>query len=182
MLLMVRTLPFFVSLLVLISPARSNAQSFVLHGSAGPTLFDRGHSLAAGIGFSPISRITVSFDVARTHLSSRLRSDGRGGTAGFRGGTLTTGAAELRVSLFPHDRVGPYGIAGFAMGVSKPNVNDMFPDPVTNDVRAAFFGGGISVPIRRNLNIFGDVRAMVGSEAGELLAVSIILGGVTYRF
>ena len=179
---MVRALPFFVSLLVLACPATGNAQSFVLHGSAGPTIFDRGHSLAVGMGFSPTSRVTVSFDVNQTHLSSRLRSDGRGGIAGFRGGRLTTGAAELRVSVFRHDRIGPYGIAGFAVGVSKPNVNDMFPDPVSNDVRAAFFGGGLSVPIRTGLNIFADMRTMVGSEAGELLAVSLVRGGITYRF
>jgi hypothetical protein len=103
----------------------------VLQGSAGPTLIDNGYSLAGGIGVSPTSHLTVLFDVERTHLSSRSRSDGRGGFAGFRGGTLTLGSAQLRVTPFGRDRIGPYGLVGFAAGVSRPNVNEMFPDPVT---------------------------------------------------
>ena len=80
-----RIIPGLLFLLLLATPWVANAQSFVLQGSAGPTLIDSGYSLAGGIGFSPASRLTVLFDVERTHLASRLRSDGRGGFAGFRG-------------------------------------------------------------------------------------------------
>ena len=124
------------------TPGIARAQSFVLHGSAGPTLFDSGYSLAGGIGYSPTSHLTLLFDVEQTHLSSRLSSDGRGGFSGFRGGTLTLGSAQLRVAPFGRNRVGPYGLVGFAAGVSRPNVNDMFPNPVTNDVRAIFSAAG----------------------------------------
>jgi hypothetical protein len=172
----------FLSLLLLMCPRIVSGQSFLLHGSAGPTLVDSGHSLAAGIGFSPASRVTISLDVERTHLSSRTRSDGQGGVSGFRGGTLTLGTAQLRVSLFGRDRVGPYGFAGFAAGASRPNVNELFPNSVTNDVRAMFFGGGIHVPLKERLTLFADGRMMIGAEAGELLAVVPIRAGIAWRF
>jgi hypothetical protein len=171
-----------VFLVLLATGSAASAQSLVLHGSAGPTLIDSGYSLAGGIGFSPTSHLTVLFDVERTYLSSRLRSDGRDGFAGFRGGTLTLGSAQLRATPFGRDRVGPYGLVGFAAGVSRPNVNELFPDPVTNDVRAMFFGGGIHVPLKERLSLFADGRMMIGAEAGELLAVAPIRIGVAWRF
>ena len=177
-----RVIRSLVLVLLIATPRFASAQSFVLQGSAGPTLIDSGYSLAAGIGFSPTSYLTVSFDLERTHLSSQLTSDGRGGFAGFRGGTLTLGSAQLRVTPFGHDRIGPYGLVGFAAGVSHPNVNEMFPDPVTNDVRAIFFGGGIHVPLQERLSLFADGRMMIGAEAGELLAVAPIRAGVAWRF
>lgn len=177
-----RIISGLVLLLLLATPWVASAQSFVLHGSAGPTLVDSGYSVAGGIGFSPASRLAVLFDMERTHLSSRLSSDGRGGVSGFRGGTLTMGSAQLRVTPFGHDRVGPYGLVGFAAGVSRPNVNELFPDPVTNNVRAVFFGGGIHVPIKERVSFFADGRMMIGAEAGELLAVAPIRAGVAWRF
>ena len=176
-----RVIPVLLSLL-LASPSIAGAQSLLLHGSAGPTLIDNGYSLAGGFGFSPTSHVAVLFDVERTHLSSRLRSDGRGGFAGFRGGTLTLGSTQLRITPLGRDRVGPYGLVGFAAGVSHPNVNELFPDPVTNDVRAIFFGGGIHVPLKERVSLFADGRMMIGAEAGELLAVAPIRAGVAWRF
>ena len=169
-------------LLLLAGPPIASGQSFVLQGSGGPTLLESGYSLAGGLGFSPGSRVTVLVDVERTHLSSQVTTDGRGGVSGFRGGTLTLVAAQLRVTPLGHDRVGPYGLAGFAAGVSRPNVTELFPDRVTNDVRAIFFGGGIHVPLNERIGLFADGRMMVGTEAGELLAVAPLRAGVALRF
>ncbi len=162
------------------APARG--QSFVVQGSAGPTLVDRGYSLAGGVGWSPWSRVTVSLNAERTHLASTERRDGRGYTSRFRGGTLTLAAAELRLSLFPHDRVTPYVLAGYAIGVSQPNVTDAFPGRVTNDVRAVFAGGGVHVPVRPHLSLFADARIMLGDEANEVFAVAPLRAGVSWRF
>ena len=177
-----RVIAALLSLLLLACPAMASAQSFELHGSAGPTLVDTGYSLAAGIGFSPASHVTVGLDVERTHLASQLRTDGRGGLVGSRGGTLTLVAPQLRVTLFGHNRVGPYGLAGFAAGVSTPKVNELFPERVTNDVRAIFFGGGVHVPFNERLSLIIDGRMIIGGEAGELLAVAPIRAGVIWRF
>ena len=59
-------------------------------------------------------------------------------------GWLSWVPVELRVSLFGRDRITPYALAGFAAGRSGPNVNDIFPTPVVNDVRAPFAGGRLS--------------------------------------
>ena len=95
-----RVVPGLMCLLVLAGPRLAIGQPFVLHGSAGPTLIDTGYSVAAGVGFSPASHVTILLDFERTHLSSRLQSDGRGGLAGFRGGTLNlaTGGFMSRFS------------------------------------------------------------------------------------
>jgi hypothetical protein len=177
-----RIIHVVVSLLLLTFPSFASAQSFAVQASAGPTLFDPGYSLNAGVGFLPTSHLAVLFDVERTHLSSRSSGDGRGGFSSFRGGTLTMAAAQLRVTPFGNDRVGPYGLVGVAAGVSRPNVNEAFPDPVTNDARAFVFGGGIHVPLKERFSIFADGRMMIGSEAGELLAVAPLRAGVAWRF
>ena len=92
------------------------------------------------------------------------------------------GTAELRVTLLGRNRITPYGLAGLGAGVSRPNVNEIFPEPRTNGVRAIFFGGGIHVPLRQQLSLFADARVMVGAEAGELLAVAPLRAGLAWRF
>ncbi len=179
-----RVIPAVLTVLVVVSPASVSGQTFDLHGSGGPTVTDPGYSLAAGLGFSPTSRVTAMVDVERTHLPSRIRTYPDGGTSAFRGGTLTLGAAALCVSLLGRDRVGPYVLGGLAAGVSRPNVTDTFPTQVTNEVWAPFFGGGIQVPLRDRVTFFADVRMMlvVGKEADELFAVVPIRGGIAWRF
>ncbi|NOT25009.1 MAG: hypothetical protein HOP16_02800 [Acidobacteria bacterium] len=163
-------------------PSAAHAQSFAVHASAGPTLIDSGYSLAAGVGFFPDSPLAILVGVERTHLSTETSAEGRDSFSTFRGGTLTLAAAELRVAPFGRDRVGPYGLVGFAAGRSRPNVNAQFPESVTNDVRAALFGGGLYVPLGARASLFADGRLMIGSEGGELLAVAPIRIGLAWRF
>jgi hypothetical protein len=165
-------------------PALANGQSFQLQGSAGPTIIDAGHSVAAGVGVTAGSRVSFLFGVERTHISSQVRSVDFGrGSSVFRGGTFTLAAAEMQVGLLGRDRIGPYALAGFAAGVSRPNVNDSFPDPVTNDVRAIFFGGGVHVPVGDRLSIFADGRFLFGEEGDDGIAAALpIRGGVAWRF
>lgn len=145
---------------------------------------DAGYSVAAGVGFSPTSRLTFLVDVERTHLSTQVETDPRGSITTFRGGAVTLGTAALRVSVFGLDRIGPYAIAGFGAGVSKPHVTPTFPTRVTNNVYAPFVGGGFQVPLNDRLTIFADGRMMlvVGTESDELLGVAPIRAGVTWRF
>jgi hypothetical protein len=167
---------------MLLVASTASGQSVVLQGSAGPTIADSGHSVAAAIGFSPFSRLTVLLGAERDHLASRFTSDGRGGSSAFRGGTFTFGSGELQLSLRDRDHASPYVLGGFGMGVSRPNVNDRFPDPVTNNVRALFLGGGIRVPLGRRISVFGDIRMIVGDEANELLAIVPVRAGLAWRF
>ena len=174
-----------VSLLLSVGDAVASAQSLApsvsIQAGGGPTLVDRGHHLSAAFGFSPLSRVTLFLDVERTHLSSRItRTDHSSST--FRGGTMTAVSGEVRVGLWPADRVTPYALAGFGAGTSRPTVNDVFPDRVTNDVRFVSFGGGLHVPLRDRLSVFGDVRMLIGAEAGELLALVPVRAGLAWRF
>jgi hypothetical protein len=83
----------------------------------------------------------------------------------------------------PGARIRPYGLAGLAVGASRPTVNARYPEAVTNDVRAIFFGGGLAVPVGPRLTIFGDARMMVGAEGVEgIVAVVPLRAGLAWRF
>lgn len=160
----------------------ASGQSFEIYGSAGPTITDKGYSVAAGVGVSPTSRLTLLGSIERTHLSSRSRRDANS-TSYFRGGTYLLGSGELRFAPRGHDHVGPFVVGGFAAGVSRPNVNDVFPAPVTNAARALFVGGGVLVPLGPRFTAFADARMMFGAEGIEgIVAVAPVRAGVAWRF
>jgi hypothetical protein len=162
--------------------ARAGLDRFSLQVGAGPLVNSGGHSLSAAFGFSPVSRVDLMVNVERDHLPFQREtfSDGLSIT---RGGTLTSVSGEVRASVFPPHRVSPYGLAGIGGGVSRPTVNDAFPDPVKNDLRVVYFGGGLRVPIRSGLSVFGDARAMLTLEGGDgILGVWPVRAGVAWRF
>jgi hypothetical protein len=143
-----------------------------------------GYSLAAGVGFSPTSRLTFVFSGERTHLSSQFRTYPEGFTAAFRGGTLTLAAGEMQFAILGRHRVGPYVLTGLAAGVSRPNVTPIFRTPVTNEVLASFFGGGMLFPLGNKVAVFADARMMLafGTRSDELIAVVPIRGGIAWHF
>lgn len=146
--------------------ARSGLDRFTVQVGAGPLLQSGGHSLSAAFGFSPISHLDLVVNVERDHLPFQ-RETFTGGYSITRGGTLTTVSGEVRASLFPPHRVSPYGFAGMGGGVSRPTVNEAFPTPLENDLRAVYFGGGVRVPVRGGLTIFGDARVMMALEGRD---------------
>ena len=179
-------------LLLLLSPkvvtgqtpdtAGAGLDRFSLQVGAGPLLNRGGHTLSAAFGFSPISRVDLVVNVERDHLPFQRDtfSDGFGIT---RGGTLTSVSGEVRASVFPPHRVSPYGFAGIGGGVSRPTVNATFPNPVENDLRVVYVGGGVRVPIRNGLSVFGDARAMLTVEGGDgLFDGWPVRAGVAWRF
>jgi hypothetical protein len=181
----VRIIPVVMTLLFLASsPAVAVGQTFAVHGSGGPTLSDPGYSLAAGVGLSPMSHLTFLVDIERTHFPSRIETYEGGVTAAFRGGTFTLVAPALRVSVLGNDRVGPYGLVGLAGGVSRPNVTDLFPSRVSDEVVAPFFGGGFQVPLEKHLAFFAEARMMlaVGTDADAVYAIAPFRAGVAWRF
>jgi len=180
----VRRILTFAAALFLLGPAAASGQSFQLQAAAGPTIIDTGYSLAAGGGVTAGSRVSILLDWERTHIASDIRHDEQGRViSASRGGTLTMAAAELRIGFLPRNRVGPYGLVGLAAGVSRPNVNDTFPEPVTNDAGAIFFGGGVHVPLGEHLSIFADARLIVGAEGDDgIVGVAPIRAGLAWRF
>ena len=188
----IRTLTVAPLLLLLMSPQLVNGQTpdsagagldrFSLQVGAGPLLNSGGHTVSAAFGFSPISRLDLVVQVERNHLPFE-RDTFSDGFSITRGGTLTSVSGEVRASVFPPDRVSPYGLAGIGGGLSRPTVNDAFPDPVENDLRVVYFGGGVRIPIRNGLSVFGDARAMLALEGGDgIMGVWPVRAGVAWRF
>lgn len=188
----IRSLTVAPLLLLVLSPQVGTGQTqdragagfdrFSLQVGAGPLLNSGGHTLSAAFGFSPISRLDLVVQVERNHLPFQ-RDTFSDGFSITRGGTLTAVSGELRASVFPPDRVSPYGLAGIGGGVSRPTVNDAFPDPVENDLRVVYFGGGVRVPIRNGVSVFGDARAMLALEGGDgIMGVWPVRAGVAWRF
>ena len=155
-----------------------------IQAAGGPTVIDEGYHVSGAVGFSPTSRITLLLDVERTHVFSR--STFRDGVSSkFRGGTLTSVAGEFRVSLFPHDRITPYGFVGLGAGHSRPNVNELFPNPGNNaDMRVGFAGAGIHAPIGAHASAFADGRLLIGAgtEADSFMGAVPIRIGLSWRF
>jgi len=131
---------------------------------------------------SPTSRLTLLGSVERTHLSSQSRRDGNS-ISYVRGGTYLLGSGELRFAPRGRDRVGPFVVGGFAAGISRPNVSDVFPTTVTNAARALFGGGGLLVPLGAQFTAFADVRMLIGAEGIEgIVAVAPVRAGVAWHF
>jgi hypothetical protein len=153
-----------------------------LRAAAGPTLIGGGNVLSAAFGYSPASRLELLLNVERTHLPFQLERfpDGYSAT---RGGTMAFVSGELRLALLPADRVSPFAMVGVGGGVSRPNVNDEFPDRVRNDLRVLYLGGGVRVPLRRGFSLLGDVRAMLALEGYDgVLGLWPVRAGLAWRF
>ena len=75
-----------------------------------------------------------------------------------RGGTEQFVSAELRYGFFPGKRVSPYVLGGTGRGISRPNVNDFFPDKKKRGIQVLYYGGGVRIPVRPRL----DVRRCAG--------------------
>jgi hypothetical protein len=169
------------------APAPTDAESerrpqLSLQLAAGPTLIQRGNVLSAAFGYSPASLLELVLNVERNHLSFRLHPF-NGGYSATRGGTMTFVSGELRLAFLPMDGVSPFAVAGVGGGVARPNVNAEFPDRVRNDVRVAYFGAGVQVPLRRRLSLFGDARIIIATENDESVsAVWPLRTGVAWRF
>jgi hypothetical protein len=162
--------------------AREGRERLSLQAAAGSHLIGGGHVVSAAFGYSPASRLELLLNVERNHLPFQLKhfADGYSTT---RGGTMTFVSGELRLALLPVDRVSPFVMAGVGGGVSRPNVNAQFPDPVRNGLRVLYVGGGVRVPLRRGLSLCGDARATLALEGNDgILAVWPVRAGVAWRF
>jgi hypothetical protein len=178
-------------LLLLLSPAlvmgqTSNSGSpgrFSVQFGAGSLVNSGGgHTLSTALAFSPASRVDLVVAVERSQLPFQRETFG-GGFSVTRGGTLTFVSGEVRAALFPPDRVSPYGLAGLGGGISRPTVNEAFPVAVEHDLRVVYVGGGVRVPLRGGLSVFGDARAMLALEGDEgILGVWPVRAGAAWRF
>jgi hypothetical protein len=106
------------------------------------------------------------------------------GYAATRGATIRFVTGEFRYVPITYKRLSPYVVAGIGRGVSRPNVNQFFPVPVTHDVMLAFPGFGARVRLAEHLDAFADLRLMFVSRPGEPDAgvLGPLRGGLAWRF
>ncbi len=157
-------------------------ERFSVQAAAGPTLRGGGHALSASFGYAPASRLELIVSVERIHLPFEVTPLPRG-VSTTRGGTMTFVSGELRVAFLPPERVWPFALAGVGAGVSRPTVNDQFPDVVKNDLRVLYVGGGVRVALGGGVGVWGDARAMLALEGNDgVMAVWPVRAGLTWRF
>jgi hypothetical protein len=168
------------ALLLFITPAVAAAQDSIVSvvASAGPTLYDRGRSISAGIAFNVVPELSMVATVQRDHLDARVTAQST-----FRGGTLTTVSTEARYEPLARARVSPFGVLGMGIGISQPNVLDpRFDRAVTNRVRSVFAGAGVRIPIDESLSIVADVRWVLFGGDNDYGGVAPLRAGIAWRF
>lgn len=167
------------------APADANGarrQRVSLQVAAGPTVIDRGHTLSAAVGYSPVPWLDLLLNAERIHVPLEMTRYPDGYSIS-RGGTRTFISGEARFSPLPKARVSPFAMAGAGGGISRPNVGAGFPDRVSNDLRVVYVGGGVSVPLGRGVSLTGDARAMIAVEGYDSVAgVWPFRVGVAWRF
>ncbi len=176
-------IPF--AILTLVVPARAAAQETVsrisVHAAAGSHVNGGGHSLAGSVGVSLGDHVELLASAERSHLPTEVTGQ-NGGVSATRGGTVTFVSGEVRWLPLPFDRISPYVLAGAGGGISRPNVNDTFPNPVENAAAVFFTGGGVRWPVTAHLSLFGDMRLLLLGERGSASALTPIRGGIAWRF
>jgi hypothetical protein len=67
-------------------------------------------------------------------------------------------------------------------GLSRPNINQYFTDPVTNAAAIVFSGAGIRVPVGRHVNVFGEARFALTVERDVVMPTVPIRAGLAWNF
>jgi hypothetical protein len=177
---------FAVSVLLSVAPAGAAGQGtgsrVSVQGSAGTDINAGGDSQSVSIGFSPNGRLDILISAERAHWPTEVtRSDGRDFSA-TRGGTTTFVSGGVRFLLVRGNRLSPYVLASAGRGISRPNVNDLFPERVSNDATLLFFGGGVTIALSERLSAFADIRFGIQSERDSIIGLTPVRGGIAWRF
>jgi hypothetical protein len=161
----------------------TDARGVSVHAALGSHVNVGGNAQSLSVGFSPADRLTFLVGVERLHMPTAVEQHGDSLSV-TRGGTTTFLSGEAQVIPVRLARLSPYLLAGAGAGRSRPNVNDRFPDPVSNSAALLFFGGGLRVPATTQLNFFADVRftLQVEQEVGGVFLFVPLRGGVAWRF
>ena len=176
-----------VTVLSFVAPSLAAGQgtgiSVSVQGALGSHIGDGGDSQAVSLGVMFGERFGAVVNAERSHLPTDVTFFENGYSAS-RGGTVTSISGEFRYVPITYKRISPYVLAGFGLGVSRPNVNKFFPDPVEHNVILQFFGGGGSVRVTEYASAFADFRVILLHRRGEPDAgiFGPIRGGVAWRF
>jgi len=154
-----------------------------LEGGAGFQVHYHGSAQSVAFGFAPSRNLTLLVGAQRSSVDDRITRY-ENGVDSERGGTEQLVTAEVRYAFFTSQRVSPYVLVGAGAGVSRPNVNDDFPDRKERGIQAFFYGGGVRIPVRRRLDAFVDARLVMAVEArSDYFGVRFpVRAGIAWRF
>lgn len=154
-----------------------------LEGAAGLQVYYRGSVQSVAFGFAPTRSLTLLVSLERSYVGDEIEQF-QGGSAFERGGTEEFVSAELRYAFLPGKRVSPYVLGGTGRGVSRPNVNEFFPDKSDRNIQVIYDGGGVRIPVRPSIDAFVDARFMMSLEAkSDYFGVRYpVRAGIAWRF
>jgi hypothetical protein len=173
---------FAVSALSFVMPAAAAGQGPVrVQAAVGTHISDGGNSQSIAIGFLPDERWEILISAERFHVPTEVRHFNRSFSA-RRGGTTRFISGEVRFVPVTFNRISPYLLISAGRGISRPNVNNIFPDPVTNDALLLFGGGGFRLAVASRLSAFADIRFGFQGERDSIYSLMPVRGGVAWRF
>jgi hypothetical protein len=173
-----------VAVLSFLAPAIAAGQGVSIQGAAGSNIDLGGNTQAISVGVAAGRRVEFLVSGERIHVPTKVTQFPNGSSA-TRHGTSTFVSGEVRFLPLTFERISPYALAGLGAGKTRLNVNDIFPNPVTNNTRLMFFGGGLRVPVTDGLSVFGDLRLVLQVEDagdGGLFLFAPVRGGIAWRF
>jgi hypothetical protein len=177
---------FAVSVLLCVAPAVAAGQGtgtrVSVQGAVGTDINAGGDGQSVSIGFSPHERLAILIGAERSHWPTEMTRPDATDFSATRGGTTTFISGEIRFLLVTFNRISPYVLASAGRGISRPHVNDIFPDRVTNDATLLFFGGGVRMVVTERLSAFADMRFGIQAERDSILGRAPVRGGVAWRF
>jgi hypothetical protein len=170
-----------------VSPAVAAAQGtgigVSVQGALGSHIGDGGDNQSLSLGVSFGERFGVLVSAERSHVPTDVTFFEDGYSAS-RGATTRFVSGEFRYMPVTFKRISPYIIAGVGRGVSRPNVNEFFPNRVTHTVTLQIVGFGARLRVTEHLSAFADLRFMFQSRRGEPDAGGFgpLRSGLAWRF
>jgi hypothetical protein len=165
------------------APSGAPERRLSLEGAAGFQVYYRGSIQSVAFGFAPTRSLTLLVSAERSYVRDEIEQYADG-YAFERGGTEQFVSAELRYAFFRNKRISPYVLGGTGRGVSRPNVNEFFPDRHERNIQVLYYGAGARIPVRPRLDAFVDTRIIMAVEAeSDYLGVRYpVRAGIAWRF
>lgn len=156
---------------------------WTVEGAAGLQVYYDGNAQSVAFGFSPNRSLTVLVSAERTHIQDRVALYEYGYSA-ERGGTEQFVTGGVRYAFLTRRRVSPYVLGGIGRGISRPNVNEFFPDRKERNIHVLYYGGGVRIPVGPRFDAFVDARFIMSAEAAtDYFGVRMpVRAGIGWRF
>jgi hypothetical protein len=163
------------------SVARGEGLGVSVQGAVGSLFLDRGSSQSIAVGFVPNERWEILVSGERLHVPFEVTYFSTGFSAS-RGGTTKFISGEVRFVPARFNRFSPYMLVSAGGGISRPNVNEVFPERVRNDVVLWVGGGGVRVALASRLSAFVDWRFGFQTEEDSIYGFMPFRAGVAWQF